>query len=91
MTDYIERSNAIKAVCSKCRACIGKRTLDCGEARALQALPAADVRENVQGEWIEDDYGYNRCSECGYEFDYAEEKTPFCPGCGANMEVDNND
>lgn len=40
------------------------------------------------GEWIEDDYGYNRCSECGFEYDTPEEKSPYCPHCGALMEPD---
>ena len=41
------------------------------------------------GQWIEDDYAYNRCSECGYEFDVPEEKTPYCPHCGADMDSEN--
>ena len=38
------------------------------------------------GEWIEDDYAYCRCSECGYEYDSPEYSTPYCPNCGACME-----
>ncbi len=38
------------------------------------------------GHWVEDQYGYNRCSECGYEHGSPEYVTPFCPGCGAHME-----
>ena len=52
----------------------------------VNRLPAADVRPVVRGVWIENDYAFNRCSECGYEFDHPEEKTTFCPGCGSNME-----
>ena len=26
------------------------------------------------------------CSECGYEHDNPEYTTPFCPGCGAKMD-----
>lgn len=55
-------------------------------AGMLKDVPAADVREDTHGLWIEGEYGFNRCSECGYEFDRPEEKTLFCPGCGANME-----
>ncbi len=51
----------------------------------INSLPSTDV-EN-RGEWIEDCYGYNHCSKCGYEMDHMEEVTPFCPHCGANMEV----
>lgn len=37
-------------------------------------------------EWIPDEYAFNRCSKCGWEWDEAEYKTPFCPHCGARME-----
>lgn len=36
---HIELEAAIKALCAKCRACIGKKTYDCAEVRALLALP----------------------------------------------------
>lgn len=42
--------------------------------------------KKVYGVWIEDDYGYFRCSECGYEYDSPEYITPYCPHCGANMD-----
>lgn len=45
----------------------------------------ADFAEVVHGEWIEDDYGYFHCSECGYEHDSPEYITPYCPHCGAKM------
>lgn len=37
------------------------------------------------GEWIEEDYGFNRCSECGWEWGESERVMPYCPNCGANM------
>lgn len=51
---------------------------------AAEALRA----EQETGEWIEDEYGYHRCSECGWEWDTPEMVTPYCPGCGARMEED---
>ena len=42
--------------------------------------------EQVYGEWIEDDYSYFHCSQCGYEHDSPEYVTPYCPHCGACME-----
>lgn len=54
--------------------------------RAVQSLPTADVTPVTHGEWIEDDYGYNRCSSCGWEWDEPESVTPYCPHCGAKME-----
>lgn len=56
---------------------------------ALAVAPAADVAPVTHGEWIEDDYGYNRCSACGWEWDEPESVTPYCPHCGAKMgEID---
>ena len=34
---------------------------------ALRDMPAEEVREDTHGQWIEDDYAFNHCSECGYE------------------------
>lgn len=42
--------------------------------------------EKVYGVWIEADYGYFHCSECGYEYDSPEYITPYCPNCGAKMD-----
>ena len=50
--------------------------------------PTADVAEVVHGKWLEDDYGYFRCSECGSEQDTPEYTTPFCPLCGAKMDAE---
>lgn len=38
------------------------------------------------GEWIEDDYSFYHCSNCGYEWDEREHVTPYCPNCGAKMD-----
>lgn len=44
---------------------------------------AADVRENVRGEWIDDEFiGQYRCSHCDY---YSVDEYDFCPNCGADM------
>jgi len=45
------------------------------------------------GRWIEDEYAYRHCSECGYEWDWPEYSEGFCPGCGAKMEgvIDHED
>lgn len=45
--------------------------------------------ERMKGEWIEDDYGFYRCSECGFEWDEPEMVSRFCPHCGAKMECKN--
>ena len=54
----------------------------------LREIPPADVEEVVHARWIEDEYAYATCSHCGYEAEYPEEKTPYCPQCGARMEGD---
>lgn len=48
--------------------------------------PTADVQEVRHGEWLEDDYGYCRCSNCRYEHDSPECITPYCPECGTKMD-----
>lgn len=63
----------------------------------IDNIPAADVRENVMGEWIcwyekiENDTcteyrPHCKCSECGTEYDSHTVKfINFCPNCGAKM------
>lgn len=52
----------------------------------VMAMPAADAAPVRYGEWIADDYAYNRCSVCGWEWDDREYVTPYCPNCGAKMD-----
>ena len=47
---------------------------------------AEQAGEWLTGEWLEDEFGYCRCSLCGYEHDQPETTTPYCPNCGAKME-----
>ena len=51
----------------------------------LKAAEAWNRRAEQTGEWLEDEYGYCRCSRCGYEHDQPETITPYCPECGARM------
>jgi predicted RNA-binding Zn-ribbon protein involved in translation (DUF1610 family) len=55
--------------------------------KTVKALPAADVRPVVRGEWSRIDYephGHDyKCSACGWKNDMP---THFCPNCGAAME-----
>lgn len=83
MAEYIERDKAVKLI-----------FLAADTGRAAKALSllgkesVADVAPVVHARWIEDDYAYARCDHCGYEMDYPEYKTPYCPQCGARMEED---
>lgn len=57
---------------------------------AIKALKA----EPRHGRWIEDEYGFLVCSECGNTAEYlpilGQIETPYCSECGARMdEVDN--
>lgn len=84
MAEYIERKVALAAIRERCA--------PCGEGiEALKSVPAADVAPVRYGEWIEDDYAYNRCSACGWEWDDREYVTPYCPNCGARMDGADNE
>lgn len=58
-------------------------------ANMLDFFPAADVQEVRRGHWED-----GKCSLCGFNWhDIQYEKTkvnksPYCPNCGARMEVD---
>ena len=56
--------------------------------KLLEEVRAADVAPVRYGWWIADDYAYNRCSACGWEWDDREYVTPYCPNCGAKMDGD---
>lgn len=58
---------------------------------ALEEEHAADVRENKERYWYEDEAGCAICSECRkYAFETSTHHIsgwfpPFCPNCGADM------
>lgn len=65
----------------------------------IRDMPSADVRENIHGEWIEeeyskeDDWGVNNyhfhiCSECHEKIsnEYFSKRWVCCPYCGAVMK-----
>lgn len=65
----------------------------------VHAVPTADVRENVRGEWIIKTDGFvikrvwGACSECGNTLDFSgvnagRGDANFCPNCGADMRGD---
>lgn len=64
---------------------------DCDKL-AIETVPAADVRENVRGEWIVFDKNYTlaTCSQCKKitMFETWGNKVKFydfCPNCGSDM------
>ena len=89
MSDYIEREAAIAEFSNAgsafvygdhCRAIVSR----------LNAIPAADVREVVRGEWEWEMYQYTpHCSICGgagFPGPANGKRYNFCPNCGAVMK-----
>jgi hypothetical protein len=102
--EYIEREAARKLICGFCADCDG--TTDLCEYRDIQvdAIPAADVRPVVRGEWVAEkedvEWGCStvryRCSHCGRlpHFDKESYKfmlSDYCPKCGADMRGEQDD
>ena len=53
----------------------------------LSAIPAADVRPVVHGEWLRTPTFWAYCSVCGEEPPKETNiTTNYCPNCGARME-----
>lgn len=84
-------------VCSDGSAYVDVSSFPAGKD-TFEAVPAADVRPVVRGEWIKIDKYDNesnvQCSACLEEFDYVDgvcylchgyELPLFCPNCGADM------
>ena len=90
MSDYISREEAIKRINGICvtddlhgmmiREGIEKAV------KVIYRIPAADVALVVHGEWIEDESGYQICSNCGDEHYLDEYRATYCESCGARMD-----
>lgn len=54
----------------------------------IDAIPTADVRENVHARWLREPNCFYRCSECGKHYPSICDNMDFrfCPNCGAEME-----
>lgn len=95
MSDYIKREVAIEQIKKEwAKLPLSKTTGFAILMRVLRKLPAADVIEQKNGQWIRsvDELGEAwMCSECLEEFfpaDGMEEfisYVHFCPNCGARM------
>lgn len=84
MADYISREAAIEALCKAHSPYPRRREIS---VRAIQELPAADVRPVVRGKWEYinnrcDGYAWQICSECGEK---GKSTWNFCRNCGAVM------
>lgn len=93
--DYISRDDAIHLACDACNHLFGNEPCepnDCNIMRSLKEHPAANVVEQKQGHWIEEDDGslFYRCSVCGKAQggNFTEiwmGEFHFCPNCGSSM------
>lgn len=56
------------------------------DAYKVEMMPAADVRENVHGEWVVFNGGYicSKCRENG-KIKVKNVASHYCPDCGADM------
>ncbi len=58
---------------------------------AICALPAADVAPVRHGRWTRGPYACGeyefKCSACGTTEWHTSQPTPFCPHCGAKMDL----
>lgn len=53
------------------------------EIRCTESVDAVPV---IHASWVEDDYGFNHCNICGWEWDTPETESAYCPNCGAKMD-----
>lgn len=91
MDDYIKRADALKmkfhdGINDDGQLYVPYRDVE----KHLRQLPAADVRENIHGNWVGiDDFPYEEfeCDRCGYIIEVASGASfaNFCPNCGADM------
>ena len=95
MAEYIEREKAYEK-CGWYNTVNGK-SICAARKDELAAIPAADVAPVRHRRWYLTEEGDLECSncknltaicECGEDRTY---RKPFCPNCGAKMEVDHED
>lgn len=90
MTDYISREAAFKEFIDFVRDSNNSDFVDAptwnDAVSLIGSLPAADVVEVVHGEWVPHSIRLclYSCSNCHC---VPRDKTPYCPICGAKMEV----
>ena len=90
MSDLISRQAVIDTIETDCSWDIfnewGSRT-PTGECiiNAIKSVPSVEP-ERKPGKWVENKWGEETCSECGYT--HKAEGSNYCPNCGAKMEVE---
>ena len=76
--EYIERGALMEEIRKHIK------TIGANAERLVVRFPAADVEPVVRATWMD-----GKCTNCGCygypTYDGGNERTPFCPFCGANM------
>jgi hypothetical protein len=79
--EYITKSEAIEAACNA----VELFPSEYQEIENAINRVVADVAPVRHGEWIEDESGYQICSNCGDEHYWDEYRATYCESCGAKM------
>lgn len=91
MAEYIERNILMKVI--RLKIPLLWRLID----PVIKIVPVADVAYVQHGRWIEESDGGTRCSVCnkrvrdatgGRDDPVNLSKMPYCPKCGAKMDLD---
>lgn len=85
--NYIDRDEAVEAIQKKAKRIKNADTINglCGAISILYELPISYIK-GKEGQWLHDGNKWkNRwiCTKCAYKL--FEERTNFCPNCGARM------
>jgi len=97
MKEYIEREKVEKMLENVGMISDGEYSGYCTEDVNINNIPSADVRENIQAEWIRKSkkgegyfFYWYECSSCGAKAPRNQFKheyfSKFCPDCGAEMK-----
>ena len=100
MADYISREAVNQIIAAQCGECVDtclefdgilpdcNQCLLHGAKKAIESIPAADVRPVVRGKWIINGWTI-RCSECRYDMPFSVRN--FCPNCGTDIREEPHD
>ena len=90
MTEYIERQEALRAVCNGCNIEFDDQPCepgDCYIRKKLMEVTSADVAPVRHGRWrCHGDCGVTECSVCGWSIEEYVGDYAYCPNCGARMD-----
>ena len=64
--------------------------LQVGDRYFLLRTDPVDVREVVNGRWLQSEPGYRVCSHCMADVAIYSNHKNYCPNCGAKMDGDGN-